>query len=190
MGQRRHFSLEQDLPRLVEVIEQNPGTRLVIIDPISAYTGKVDSHNNSEVRGLLKTVRRLPDGSKQEFDANGRFVRVLASNEAPGKAKSDIVRYIPGDPNHVDVVKRIFRLYIEGYGYHSIMRQLNDDGIPGPTGRVWRMTSVRDILTHPVYTGAIVWNRSTGGKIHAVGRNGACLARSLALGSPGGSGEV
>lgn len=177
MGQRRHFSLEQDLPRLVEVIEQNPGTRLVIIDPISAYTGKVDSHNNSEVRGLLKTVRRLPDGSKQEFDANGRFVRVLASNEAPGKAKSDIVRYIPGDPNHVDVVKRIFRLYIEGYGYHSIMRQLNDDGIPGPTGRVWRMTSVRDILTHPVYTGAIVWNRSTGGKIHAVGENGKAESR-------------
>jgi len=59
MGQRRHFSLEQDLQRLVEVIEQNPGTRLVIIDPISAYTGKVDSHNNSEVRGLLAPLAEI-----------------------------------------------------------------------------------------------------------------------------------
>lgn len=59
MGQRRHFSLEQDLPRLIEVIEQNPGTRLVIIDPISAYTGKVDSHNNSEVRGLLAPLAEI-----------------------------------------------------------------------------------------------------------------------------------
>ncbi len=59
MGQRRYFSLEVDLPRLVEVIEQNPGTRLVIIDPISAYTGKVDSHNNSEVRGLLAPLAEL-----------------------------------------------------------------------------------------------------------------------------------
>ena len=126
---------------------------------------------------VLKSVRRLPDGTKQEFDANGKFVRSLASNEAPGKAKSDIVRYIPGDPQHVEVVKRIFRLYLEGYGYHSIMRQLNDDGIPGPTGRVWRFTSVRDIVTHPVYTGAIVWNRSTAGKIHAVGENGKAETR-------------
>ncbi|MFV0442165.1 MAG: AAA family ATPase [Planctomycetaceae bacterium] len=59
MGQRRHFSLEQDLQRLIEVIEQNPGTRLVIIDPISAYTGKVDSHNNSEVRGLLAPLAEI-----------------------------------------------------------------------------------------------------------------------------------
>lgn len=59
MGQRRHFSLELDLPRLVEVIEQNPGTRLVIIDPISAYTGKIDSHNNSEVRGLLAPLAEI-----------------------------------------------------------------------------------------------------------------------------------
>jgi putative DNA primase/helicase len=59
LGQRRHFSLEHDLPRLVEVIEQNPGTRLVIIDPISAYTGKIDSHNNSEVRGLLAPLAEI-----------------------------------------------------------------------------------------------------------------------------------
>jgi putative DNA primase/helicase len=59
MGQRRHFSLEQDLPRLAEVVEQNPGTRLVVIDPISAYTGKIDSHNNSDVRGLLAPLAEL-----------------------------------------------------------------------------------------------------------------------------------
>jgi hypothetical protein len=59
MGQRRHFSLEQDLPRLAEVVEQNPGTRLVVVDPISAYTGKIDSHNNSDVRGLLAPLAEL-----------------------------------------------------------------------------------------------------------------------------------
>ena len=59
MGHRRCFSLEQDLPRLAEVVEQNPGTRLVVIDPISAYTGKVDSHNNTEVRGLLAPLAEV-----------------------------------------------------------------------------------------------------------------------------------
>ncbi len=59
LGQRRHFSLQQDLPRLVETIEQNPGTRLVVIDPIAAYCGNVDSHKNSDVRGLLAPLAEL-----------------------------------------------------------------------------------------------------------------------------------
>lgn len=56
---RRSFSLETDLPRLEEVLTDNPHTRLVIIDPISAYTGGVDSHKNSDVRGLLAPLADL-----------------------------------------------------------------------------------------------------------------------------------
>ncbi len=58
-GRRRHFSLEADLPRLEEVIDETPGTRLIVIDPISAYTGKVDSHKNADVRGLLAPLAEL-----------------------------------------------------------------------------------------------------------------------------------
>ena len=43
---RRSFSLENDLRRLEEVLTENPDTRLVVIDPISAYIGGVDSHKN------------------------------------------------------------------------------------------------------------------------------------------------
>jgi hypothetical protein len=59
LGERRHFSLESDLPRLAEVLDENPDTKLAVIDPISAYTGKVDSHNNTEVRGLLAPLAEL-----------------------------------------------------------------------------------------------------------------------------------
>jgi len=56
---KRPFSLETDLPRLDEVIADNPDTRLVIIDPISAFTGKVDSHKNADVRLLLAPLADL-----------------------------------------------------------------------------------------------------------------------------------
>jgi archaellum biogenesis ATPase FlaH len=55
----RHFSLENDLPRLEELITENPGTRLVVIDPISAFCGRTDSHKNSEVRALLSPLAQL-----------------------------------------------------------------------------------------------------------------------------------
>jgi len=47
------FTLDHHLPLLENMIDQIGNVRLVVIDPISAYCGKVDTHNNSEVRGLL-----------------------------------------------------------------------------------------------------------------------------------------
>jgi hypothetical protein len=59
LGKRQHFSLECDLPRMEEVLIGHPGTRLVVIDPIAAYCGKVDSHKNTDVRGLLAPLADL-----------------------------------------------------------------------------------------------------------------------------------
>jgi putative DNA primase/helicase len=48
---KRLFSLSEDLGRLAEALKD--GVRLIVVDPISAYLAGTDSHNNSEVRGLL-----------------------------------------------------------------------------------------------------------------------------------------
>lgn len=56
---RRQFSLESDLPRLEEVLKEYAETRLVVIDPIAAYCGNVDSHKNSDVRGMLAPLSEL-----------------------------------------------------------------------------------------------------------------------------------
>jgi hypothetical protein len=58
-GGRRPFSLEEDLPRLEAVLVANPGVKLIIIDPISAFCGGVDSHKNTDVRGLLSPLAEL-----------------------------------------------------------------------------------------------------------------------------------
>ncbi len=55
----RSFSLEVDLPRLAEVLDDYPDIRLVVIDPVSAYCGRVDSHKNADVRGLLAPLAEL-----------------------------------------------------------------------------------------------------------------------------------
>lgn len=57
-AQECSFSL-QDLAPLEDAIEQTGRCRLVIIDPVSAYCGKADSHSNTEVRGLLGPLSDL-----------------------------------------------------------------------------------------------------------------------------------
>ncbi len=53
------FNLGEHLPMLEAAIRQTENCRLVIIDPISAYLGQTDSHNNSEVRGVLAPLSAL-----------------------------------------------------------------------------------------------------------------------------------
>jgi putative DNA primase/helicase len=56
---RRTFSLQADLPRLEAEIEARGDCRLVIIDPVSSYLGKVDSHKNAEVRMVLEPLGEM-----------------------------------------------------------------------------------------------------------------------------------
>jgi hypothetical protein len=59
MSKRRPFSLECDIPRLEEALTDHRDVRLIVIDPIAGFLGKVDSHNNSEVRGMLAPLADL-----------------------------------------------------------------------------------------------------------------------------------
>lgn len=53
------FTLEADMIELEQAIVKVPGIRLIIIDPVSAFMGKTDSHSNTDVRGLLAPLAAL-----------------------------------------------------------------------------------------------------------------------------------
>jgi Site-specific recombinases, DNA invertase Pin homologs len=69
----------------------------------------------------------------------------------------------------VDVIKSIFRSYIEGVGFDKIARKLLEAGTPSPAqvagkrnaGRVWHGSTVKDILMNPHYCGNLVQHRET-----------------------------
>lgn len=126
---------------------------------------------------VLRTIRYLPDGRKQEFDPCGRHVRFIPGAEGVGKVKSDVVRYVPGDPEHVKIVRRIFDMCGRGYGFRSIGIALNDDGIPSPNGGPWNVRAVKLILKNPVYHGALCFNKTTQGKIHGITSDGRAYAK-------------
>jgi hypothetical protein len=56
---RRLFNLQSDLVTLEEAIARVGDVRLVIIDPVSSYLGKVDSHKNAEVRTVLEPIGEM-----------------------------------------------------------------------------------------------------------------------------------
>lgn len=68
-----------------------------------------------------------------------------------------------------NIVKRIFRMYLEGKGFDAIARTLTREGCPTPAqvigkknaGLYWQGTSIKKILTNPHYIGDLVQGRQT-----------------------------
>ena len=66
------------------------------------------------------------------------------------------------------VVRAIFRDYAAGLSPRGIAKKFNQKRIPGPSGRLWRDTTIRGhftrgtgILNNELYVGRLVWNRLT-----------------------------
>jgi hypothetical protein len=66
---QRQFSLESDLAALDRKLTELQRVELVVMDPISAYLGNIDSHINAEVRGALGPVKELAERHAAAFTA-------------------------------------------------------------------------------------------------------------------------
>lgn len=68
---------------------------------------------------------------------------------------------IEPEPHQAQVVSRIFKEALEGRGLKEILKGLNNEGIAGPRGKGWIKTTLHNILTNELYTGTLVWGRSS-----------------------------
>jgi putative DNA primase/helicase len=57
----RTFNLQADLALLEKTIDAIGDVRLIVIDPISSYMGAIDSHKNTDVRGVLEAVGEMAE---------------------------------------------------------------------------------------------------------------------------------
>ena len=61
---RRVINLQHDLDLLERKIAEVGNVLLVVVDPVSSYLGKADSHKNSEVRGVLEPLSEMADRAR------------------------------------------------------------------------------------------------------------------------------
>lgn len=98
--------------------------------------------------------------------ADGRVQVVPRGMKVPTRDARE-VRLVPGDPREVDAARSIFDDYARGgLGFPGIVARLVASGAPAPGAR-WNVSTVRELLANPVYTGDLVWNRKTYGRLVA-----------------------
>lgn len=59
-----------------------------------------------------------------------------------------------------EIVRLIFKMYLEGYSQRKIVDTLNQYGYKTKTGKMFSLTSIYEILRNEKYTGTYVYNRS------------------------------
>lgn len=64
------------------------------------------------------------------------------------------------NPKEAEIVKRIYKKYLEGNGIFKIVKLLNSDGIPTVTGSRWNEASVRTILRNEKYKGDVMLQKT------------------------------
>jgi site-specific DNA recombinase len=120
------------------------------------------------LRGLVGQLYREDNAHKVRRGQAGRVTQGLAGGgltygyaPVPGKSGE---RLIVSD--EADVVRRIFREYVDGRTPREIARELNKERVQPPRGHAWNASTIngtRDrcagILQNELYAGRLVWNK-------------------------------
>ena len=59
-------------------------------------------------------------------------------------------------PEEAAVVRRIFRMYLDGMGSVKIMKRLTEEGVPAPLGGLWNASVVMEMLKNEKYAGVLL----------------------------------
>lgn len=153
-----------------------PEKRIRVVSLLDHYDSAVSTYDELlEIKTLLNDMY-LRDTSKKIRTTiqTKRNMGEYTPKEPPfGYMKSKTIRnHLEIDAYAAEIVSRIYRMYLNGFGCTVICRILNEDQIPSPakykkevlkTGYAWNVgkglwipATVRSILKNPVYMGAIV----------------------------------
>ena len=146
----RDFNINRDLEALRRMILDIPNVALVVIDPISAYLGNLDSHNNSQVRGALAPLQSLAE------DLNVAVVTVSHLNKSSSQSA---IHRITGSGAFAAAARAVFCVCKESSGSPTrlFVPVKNNIGVDDQS-LSFQIESVD--LGDGVTTSKIVWNEN------------------------------
>ena len=114
-------------------------------------------------RREYKTIKRRMQAGRLASVKEGNY---LGQREPYGYRKvtpEPKVHTLEVVPEHAEVVKMIFDMYLKGYGGRAIARELNKMGIAPQKNQLWGAPSVKKILSNPIYIGKVRWQTKSSG---------------------------
>jgi RecA-family ATPase len=147
---RRTFNLQTDIDKLERKITEIGDVALVVIDPVSSYLGKTDSHKNSEVRGVLEPLAEMADRTRVAVLSITHFNKPGSANTV--KALHRIIGSVA-----FSAAPRVAFAVIEDAenpGRYLVLHAKNNLA-PAPQGLAYRLEQT--IITNGIVASRIAW---------------------------------
>lgn len=120
--------------------------------------------SNTELN-IIKTrlYNGKKDGAKQGRLTNGNppypyeKVRNITQDEK-GRIKVDFTIIVNEEKN--EVYQKIKKMYLQGVNTEKIAFELNREGKPSPSGKMWSSTAVNRLLKHEFHMGKVIYGRN------------------------------
>jgi hypothetical protein len=162
------------LGRYFDELEE-AGAEVVFVDKPELDYRTDDGRMETTIDGLM-SERKLLSDRKRGNDLSRKFILEYGvsnscpygyrRNLAPGKARDRILSdrhdkvLVPDET--APVVRRIFAERIDGVSWTEIVDGLERDGIPGPRGGHWSVSTLRSIVRNECYLGFARYERRKG----------------------------
>ncbi len=124
-------------------------------------TGKMASEQTADIYGAFAQMETTSHSRNMRVSNRMRMEKGIytLANAPYGYRLSDKKLIIV--PEEAEIVRRIYRAFLQGQGRDDIARELNRDGVKrNSKSSVWYGMAVRYILTNVTYTGDQIWQKS------------------------------
>ncbi|MGM7702231.1 recombinase family protein [Pseudalkalibacillus sp. Hm43] len=157
------FSRDQlDALNLKRKLVDALGIRLISIE--ENYDSKIDQGEmkftlfsmmaQQQAEQISLSTRRGKRQSAKRGNFTGSFAPYGYTKKKTDSSKTLVIN------EKAEIVQRIFHLYVhQNMGEKSIVKCLNNEGIPSPKDGLWGISSINRILTNEAYTGRNVYNK-------------------------------
>jgi putative DNA primase/helicase len=146
-GRRRTFNLGTDLAMLERLIENHDDIRIVIVDPISAYMGDLDSHKITVVSPVFSQL--------SDF-AERTGVAVLAIHHPPKDTPRKAIHAFSGSLAFVGGPRMAFVVAEDNENKRSLLLAVKNNLGPKAAGLGYRIKDTS--VDHRIITSVIDWD--------------------------------
>lgn len=128
-------------------------------NPSNEYDEEYFEFNLFMSRREYKTIRRRMTAGRIASVREGNYIGSVAPYGYRRIQLSDKSFTLEPDPHEADIVRLVFDLYVnQGMGASKIATYLNKMGTTPQRSDAWEASSVRPMLTNPIYCGYVRWN--------------------------------
>ena len=114
-------------------------------------------------RREYKTIKRRMQAGRLASIKEGNYISTIAPygyRKINPEPKVHTLEIIPGE---AEIIKLIYKLYLDGHGAKYIANELNRMGISPKKSQYWEPPSIKKILSNPLYCGKVGWKTKSNG---------------------------